>query len=98
LRQPAALPGGAESEAIRASSEETLLGDAQWMREHWHPGLAEQHAVLESSKSVDIVEVDMAVSAPEGSRAAESLATLRAELEALFEKLAKPLQATTAKE
>jgi len=98
LRTAAALPNGAASEASRASSEETLLGDAQWMREHWHPGLAEQHAVLESAKSVDIVEVDMATSVPEGSHAADSLATLRAELDVQFEKLAKALQEVPAKE
>mmetsp|Transcript_93714 Transcript_93714/g.205122 ORF Transcript_93714/g.205122 Transcript_93714/m.205122 type:complete len:666 (-) Transcript_93714:251-2248(-) len=48
----------AEAEAAELL-EETLLGEAHWMREHWHPLLPEQLAVLQARLQRDVAEVDL---------------------------------------
>lgn len=42
-----------------AASDASLVGDAAWMREHWHPWMQEQTVVLHSAQAFHIVELDM---------------------------------------
>jgi len=40
--------------------EGSLVGEASWMREHWHPLLEEERAVLGGAQAHRVVQVDMA--------------------------------------
>jgi len=53
--------------------DETLTGEASWMREHWHPLLNEQHAVIFGAEAHHLVEVDMAASGHGRSSIAEDM-------------------------
>eukprot|EP00445_Apocalathium_hangoei_P009453 CAMPEP_0203873664 /NCGR_PEP_ID=MMETSP0359-20131031/19863_1 /ASSEMBLY_ACC=CAM_ASM_000338 /TAXON_ID=268821 /ORGANISM="Scrippsiella Hangoei, Strain SHTV-5" /LENGTH=757 /DNA_ID=CAMNT_0050792365 /DNA_START=123 /DNA_END=2397 /DNA_ORIENTATION=- len=59
LRLQAAAGEASEEEGSTGPSEETLLGEKEWMREHWHPWLQEQNAVLKSAQAFQVVELDM---------------------------------------
>lgn len=39
--------------------EASLVGEASWMREHWHPFLAEERAVLRGGQAHQLVQLDM---------------------------------------
>merc|ERR1719291_1525196 len=63
-RRPASLllddaaqrPGAAGAPAH--GREGSLVGEAAWMRQHWHPLLGEEHGVLELAQAHNVVLVD----------------------------------------
>jgi len=42
--------------------DESLAGEAAWMRENWHPLLSEQRSVTLDNQAHELVEVDMSIS------------------------------------
>jgi len=58
-KRPASLDlGDPEDGAPAAGREASIVGEAAWMREHWHPLLDEERGVLERAQAHNIVLVD----------------------------------------
>mmetsp|Transcript_96444 Transcript_96444/g.241838 ORF Transcript_96444/g.241838 Transcript_96444/m.241838 type:complete len:688 (-) Transcript_96444:98-2161(-) len=64
---------GPETEREEDAWDATLAGEAAWMREHWHPLLAEQQAVLLGAEARHLVELDMDTFSGEHGLPAEEL-------------------------
>eukprot|EP00428_Durinskia_dybowskii_P014540 CAMPEP_0170223388 /NCGR_PEP_ID=MMETSP0116_2-20130129/11393_1 /TAXON_ID=400756 /ORGANISM="Durinskia baltica, Strain CSIRO CS-38" /LENGTH=714 /DNA_ID=CAMNT_0010474089 /DNA_START=107 /DNA_END=2251 /DNA_ORIENTATION=+ len=67
--------------------EGSLLGEVAWMREHWHPALEAQHAVLEGAEAHNVVALDMSGPARHGGAAAARFYELRSNVDRTFEGL-----------
>mmetsp|Transcript_39168 Transcript_39168/g.103377 ORF Transcript_39168/g.103377 Transcript_39168/m.103377 type:complete len:736 (+) Transcript_39168:106-2313(+) len=98
--RPACILKGLREDGAGAD-EATLLGEASWMEQHWHPLLKEQEDVLEVAQARHVVEMDMGLATGSGgggrhggrgTPAAESLASLRASMDESFEQLVNLLK------
>lgn len=91
LAASSAAPTAAESERA-AFVDSSLLGETAWMREHWHPALKEQKAVLAGAQAHNIVALALKVPAGAVRPAGERLQAMRSNMDRHFEGLVEMLE------
>lgn len=81
--RPACIMRGLPNQGAVAD-DSTLLGEASWMKEHWHPLLKEQQDVLQVAEARHVVELDMGLSGHQ-HQDHDSLASLRSSMDESFD-------------